>query len=185
MAGQKYNNVGLPCVKVYALGGLDENGKNCYCIETLDAIFVIECGSKYPDLSTPGVDIIIPDFSYLEQNKEKVKAVIISHGHDDEYNALPYLLKKIAETKKKVYIISSLAFFVKEFAVFGPTAPYYKKNINFTKILAKLARKYNLKLIPMTKLMKEFSDVSADMLHPSLKGHLAIATNLAKIIKKG
>lgn len=95
MAGQKYNNVGLPCVKVYALGGLDENGKNCYCIETLDAIFVIECGSKYPDLSTPGVDIIIPDFSYLEQNKEKVKAVIISHGHDDEYNALPYLLKKI------------------------------------------------------------------------------------------
>lgn len=109
-------------------------------------------------------------------------------GYMDEQEfekRIDYLLKKIAETKKKVYIISSLAFFVKEFAVFGPTAPYYEKNINFTKILAKLARKYNLKLIPMTKLMKEFSDVSADMLHPSLKGHLAIATNLAKIIKKG
>lgn len=91
----KTNNAGVPCVKVYALGGLDENGKNLYCIETLDAIFVIEAGSKYPDISNPGVDIVIPDFSYLEQNKKKVKAVIISHGHDDVYGALPFLLKKI------------------------------------------------------------------------------------------
>ncbi len=91
----KYNTAGVPCVKVYALGGLDENGKNLYCIETPDSIFVIEAGSKYPDITNPGIDIVIPDFSYLEQNKKKVKAVIISHGHDDVYAALPFLLKKI------------------------------------------------------------------------------------------
>lgn len=89
------NTAGIPFVKVYALGGLDENGKNLYCIETIDSIFVFEAGSKYPDISNPGIDMVIADFSYLEANKDKVKAVIISHGHDDVYGALPYLLKKI------------------------------------------------------------------------------------------
>ena len=91
----KISTAGIPCVKVYALGGLDENGKNLYCIETPDSIFVVEAGSKYPDTTDPGVDVVIPDFSYLERNKEKIKAIIISHGHDDVYGALPYLLKKV------------------------------------------------------------------------------------------
>jgi ribonuclease J len=89
----RYNTNNEPCVRVFALGGLDENGKNMYCIETEDAIFVIEAGSKYPDLSNPGVDVIIPDMNYLKDHASKVKAIIISHGHDDEYGALPYLLK--------------------------------------------------------------------------------------------
>lgn len=80
-------------LKVYALGGLDENGKNLYCIEMDNDIFVIECGLKYPDRTSPGVDIVIPNFSYLEENKDRIKAVIISHGHDDQYGSLPFLLK--------------------------------------------------------------------------------------------
>lgn len=80
-------------VRVYALGGLDENGKNMYVIETADAIFIVEAGLKYPDLSNPGVDVIIPDMSYLKDRANKIKAIIISHAHDDEYGALPYLLK--------------------------------------------------------------------------------------------
>lgn len=80
-------------VRVFALGGLDENGKNMYCIETVDSIFVVEAGSKYPDVTNPGVDIIIPDMTYLKSRAKKIKAIIISHGHDDEYGALPYLLK--------------------------------------------------------------------------------------------
>ena len=89
----KFNTNNEPCVKVFALGGLDENGKNMYCIETLDSIFIIEAGSKYPDLTNPGIDVIIPDMSYLKEHASKIKAIIISHGHDDEYGALPYLLK--------------------------------------------------------------------------------------------
>jgi len=90
---QRFNTNNQPSVRVFALGGLDENGKNMYCIETSDSIFVIEAGSKYPDLSNPGVDVIIPDLTYLKDHSSKIKAIIISHGHDDEYGAIPYLLK--------------------------------------------------------------------------------------------
>lgn len=93
---QRKNTNNEVSVRVFALGGLDENGKNMYCIETVDSIFVIEAGSKYPDVTNPGVDIIIPDMTYLKNRAQKVKAIIISHGHDDEYGALPYLLKFIS-----------------------------------------------------------------------------------------
>ncbi len=82
-------------LRVYALGGLDEPGKNLYCIETNDSIFIIEAGLKYPDLSNPGIDIIIPDTTFLKERANKVRAIIISHAHDDEYGALPYLLKNV------------------------------------------------------------------------------------------
>lgn len=88
-------NIEKARVKVYALGGLDENGKNLYCIEIDNDIIVVECGLKYPDRTSPGVDIVIPNFQYLEQNRSRVKAVIISHGHDDQYGSLPFLLKSI------------------------------------------------------------------------------------------
>ena len=80
-------------IKFFALGGLDENGKNMFVFEINENIFVIEAGMKYPDKHTPGVDVIIPDFSYLIENKDRVKAYIISHGHDDQMgtplNSLP------------------------------------------------------------------------------------------------
>ena len=80
-------------VKIFALGGLDEDGKNMYVVEINDDIFVLEAGIKYPESSLPGIDIIIPDLSYLEENKEKVKAYIITHGHDDNMGSLSYALK--------------------------------------------------------------------------------------------
>ena len=82
-------------IRFFALGGLDENGKNMFVVEINDNIFVIDAGIKYPDKHTPGVDVIIPDFSYLLENKDKVKAYIISHGHDDQMGALPYIIQKI------------------------------------------------------------------------------------------
>ena len=66
-------------IKVMALGGLDEEGKDLYVIEVNDDIFVINAGFKYPDKNTPGIDFIISDFSYLVENKHRVKAYIISH----------------------------------------------------------------------------------------------------------
>ena len=79
-------------IKVVALGGLNEMGKNCYVIEVNNDAFVIEAGLKYPNSSIPGVDVIIPDFDYIRGISHRVKAIIITHGHDDQYGALPYLL---------------------------------------------------------------------------------------------
>lgn len=81
-------------VKIFALGGLDEDGKNMYVVEINDDIFVLEAGIKYPEKSLPGIDIIIPDMTYLEENKERVKAYIITHGHDDNMGSLSYAIKK-------------------------------------------------------------------------------------------
>lgn len=82
-------------VRVFALGGLDENGKNMYCVEVNDKIFVIEAGIMIPDTTLLGVEFIIPDFTYLVENKERIAGIFITHAHDDVMRALPYLLKQI------------------------------------------------------------------------------------------
>lgn len=82
-------------VKIFALGGLDENGKNLYCIEVSDVIFVIEAGIMIPDTTLLGVEFIIPDFTYLIENKRRIGGIFITHAHDDVMRALPYLLKQI------------------------------------------------------------------------------------------
>ncbi len=78
-------------IKVFALGGLDERGKNLYVVEVNNDIFVFDCGLSYPHKSIPGVDAIIPNCDYLYQNKNRIKAYIISHAHDDNMGALPYV----------------------------------------------------------------------------------------------
>lgn len=86
------NEIGDYPLKIVALGGLDEMGKNCYVIEIDNDAFIIEAGLKYPNSNIPGVDIIIPNFDYIRTIQNRVKAIIITHGHDDQYGALPYLL---------------------------------------------------------------------------------------------
>lgn len=81
--------------RILALGGLNESGKNCYCIEVDDDIFVVECGLKHPSVNNPGIDYVIPNFDYLRKNASRVKAVIITHAHDSTYGALPYLLNLV------------------------------------------------------------------------------------------
>lgn len=82
-------------VKITSLGGLDEMGKNCLVIEVENDAYVIEAGLKYPARNIPGIDSIIPDFDYLKTIQNKIRAIIISHGHDDQYGALPFLLLQI------------------------------------------------------------------------------------------
>ncbi len=82
-------------VRIFALGGLDEDGKNMYVVEVEQSIFVIEAGLKYPDTDQHGIEMIIPDFKYLIENKDRVKGIFITHGHDDVMAALGNLLKKV------------------------------------------------------------------------------------------
>ncbi len=82
-------------IKFFALGGLDENGKNMYILEINEDIFVFEAGLKYPDKTNPGIDFVIPNFEYLKNNRHRIKAYIISHAHDDQFGALPFIYQEV------------------------------------------------------------------------------------------
>lgn len=82
-------------IKVIPLGGLGEIGKNITAIEYDKEIIVIDCGIAFPDEEMYGVDLIIPDITYLMDNKEKVKAFVLTHGHEDHIGSLPYILKEL------------------------------------------------------------------------------------------
>lgn len=82
-----------PPLKIISLGGLDEIGKNMTVYEYGNDMFIIDCGMTFPDDEMPGVDIVIPDFSYVVKNADRVKGLVITHGHEDHIGGIPYLLK--------------------------------------------------------------------------------------------
>lgn len=81
--------------KVIPLGGLKEIGKNCTAIDCDGEILIIDCGFAFPEYEMFGIDIVIPDFTYLRDNMERIKGMIITHGHEDHIGSIPYLLQEV------------------------------------------------------------------------------------------
>ena len=80
-------------LKIIPLGGLGEIGKNITLYEYDGDMFLVDCGMSFPDEETPGIDIVIPDFTYVLENKDKIKGMVVTHGHEDHIGAIPYLLR--------------------------------------------------------------------------------------------
>ncbi|MBR4035916.1 MAG: ribonuclease J [Oscillospiraceae bacterium] len=96
---KRYTNnkkeVPVEAIRLIPLGGLNEIGKNMTVYECRGDMFIVDCGNTFPDSEMFGVDLVIPDFSYVREHKDQIKGIVITHGHEDHIGSLPYLMKEI------------------------------------------------------------------------------------------
>ena len=85
----------VPSVNLVFLGGLGEIGRNCFCIEVENRILVVDCGIMFPEVDMPGIDLVLPDFTYLRENADRVEGVFLTHAHEDHAGGLAYLLRDV------------------------------------------------------------------------------------------
>lgn len=102
-------------IKIFGLGGLAENGKNCYVIEIDNSIFVFDCGLKYANSNLLGIDYIMPDFSYLVKNRKKIKGIFVTHGHSENMGSIADLIKDLPNVR--IYATKFTKFVLEESGV--------------------------------------------------------------------
>ena len=89
---KKKKEVPVEAIRLIPLGGLNEIGKNMTVYECRGDMFIVDCGNTFPDSEMFGVDLVIPDFSYVKEHKDQIKGIVITHGHEDHIGSLPYLM---------------------------------------------------------------------------------------------
>ena len=80
-------------INFFALGGVQENGKNLYVVDINDRLYILDCGLKYPTSELYGVDVIVNDISYLEENADRIEGIFLTHAHDDHIGGVSHLIK--------------------------------------------------------------------------------------------
>ena len=128
-------------IRVFGLGGLAENGKNCYVIEVDSDIFVFDCGLKYANSNLLGIDYIMPDFSYLIKNKKKIKGIFITHGHSENMGSIIDLSKVLPNVK--IYATKFTKFVLEEYGI-------EEKNIIEIKPHKKIVFDNNISIFPLS-----------------------------------
>src|SRR3972149_10736204 len=98
-------------LKFIALSGTTAVTENLYVYETDKDMMIVDCGVGFPDSEMFGVDLVIPDFSYIKENRSKLKAILVSHGHEDHLGAIPFLIK---EVDAPIYSTKLVAGFIKD-----------------------------------------------------------------------
>ena len=99
-------------VKIFALGGLDENGKNLYVVDVNDDLYIFDAGIRYPEESLLGIDIILPGINFLFENRRRIKGFFLTHGHDENMGAIPFLCEEIDDVP--IYATKTTIAFVKD-----------------------------------------------------------------------
>ena len=193
-AKAKNNKAKNAKLKIVYLGGVGEIGKNMTALEYQDEIIVIDCGVMFPSEDMPGIDLVIPDYSYLKDNASKVKAFLITHGHEDHIGAIPYVIKDfpsaqvyasrltcaLIENKVKEHQIKNLKLMVatarKEYKI-------GRFNIEFVDVNHSIADAYAIKIATPAGVVFHTGDFKIDF--RPIDGKMIDLTRIAEIGEAG
>lgn len=182
-------------LKVVFLGGVGEIGKNMTAIEYGDNILIVDCGCMFGTYDTPGVDLIIPDFSYIDENIDKIKGIVLTHGHEDHIGGVPYLVKDRLENVKIYGSDLTLALLKNKFKEHNITSPKLitvkggeTKNIGcfdveFVKVTHSISGAYALAVNTPVGVIFHTGDFKVD--HTPLDGESIDLPRLAAIGERG
>ena len=164
---------------VIPLGGLEEVGKNMTAFQYKDEIIVVDAGLTFPEDEHLGIDVIIPDFSYLESNRHKIKGLLLTHGHEDHIGAIPYFYQKLGTENIPMYggrltLALARAKFEKKDAKLPKEYQNPNGYFEYTKLSGSAALLLNKDVFKELGLDAEKFNSYEDLLEPKLKGHIAM-----------